>query len=364
MLAALLAAVGLWSQDRGPADAAGEPVGLVNYTALGDSVTWQNWYVSGYADHVELDLNTEVSTTNLGVPGWMSATLLNALRNNQTYRDAVAEADLITIFIGLNDFQWVRGHYLNPFSTICPPPKDTCMPAMVAAFQSNWSQILAEIDALNSSPNIAIRALTIFYPYAAQDQASGYFDYFNSFLAQMNGTILASTDDGVVPGDLHAAFNGASGTGDATAAGFFTAPDPLHPNAVGHTAMAGVLRGLDYDELDADDDGMLDVEADSDGDGCADVEELGGDVRSGGGRDPANPWDFYDVNGTQIVDGADIGLIRNNFNPQGPLPVEDQVLDRSVGAASWAPGASDGRINAVDVALVRASFNHNCQEPS
>ncbi len=70
------------------------------------------------------------------------------------------------------------------------------------------------------------------------------------------------------------------------------------------------------------------------------------------------------MNGTRIVDGADIGLVRNTFNPQGPIPTEDQFIDRGVGSASWAPGPSDGRINAIDIALVRASFNHNCQLPS
>jgi lysophospholipase L1-like esterase len=364
VLAAAIVTIAFAQTDGVGAQAAGDPIGLVRYAALGDSVTWQNYYVATYSNHVETDLNTEVAATNLGTPAWLSGALLNALRNNQTYRDAVAEADLITIFIGLNDFQWVRSHYLDPNSTVCPPPKDTCMPAMVAAFQSNWAQILAEIDALNPAANTAVRTLTIYNPYVAQDQASGNFAYLNGFLDQMNATILASPDVGIPVADLHSVFNGASGTVDATAAGYFTAPDVLHPNAAGHTAMAGLLRGIGYIELDANDDGVLDIETDSDGDGCADVEELSEEAVSGGLRDPANPWDFYDVNATQIVDGQDIGLVRLNFNPQGPLPAEDQILDRSLGSAPWAPGAADGRINAIDIALVRASFNHNCQLPS
>ena len=109
---------------------------------------------------------------------------------------------------------------------------------------------------------------------------------------------------------------------------------------------------------------MLDIEMDSDGDGCADVEELGTDPLFGGGRDPANPWDFYDVNANEKVDGMDIGLVRANFTPHGPVAADDTVYDRSPGSSMWAPGPADDRINAIDIALVRASFWHSCAAPS
>jgi lysophospholipase L1-like esterase len=340
----------------------GEPVGLVRYVALGDSVTWQDAYVSSYAGHTAADLTTQVTTTNLGVPFWWSGTLLQALQENQTYRTAVAEADVITIFIGLNDYQWMHGQYRDASSIYCPPPKDACMPAMVAAFQSNWSQIINEIRALNPAPNLAIRALTIFNPYVAQDQAAGDFAYFDGFLSQMNATIVQTP--GVSVGDLHDAFNGPSGDGDVSATGYFSTPDPLHPNGAGHEVMADVLRGTGYPELDADGDHMLDVEFDSDGDGCADIEEAGSIVVLGGRRDPDNSADFYDVNGTQNVDAADIGLVRSHFNASGPVAPEDAVYDRSPGEAVWAPGPANNRINAIDVALVRASYGHRCDQPS
>jgi CubicO group peptidase (beta-lactamase class C family) len=97
-----------------------------------------------------------------------------------------------------------------------------------------------------------------------------------------------------------------------------------------------------------------------DGDGCIDAEELGSDPLLGGMRDPAFRWDFYDVNGTQKVDAADIGLVRGHFKPFGPVAPQDMIYDRSQGVASWAPGAPDGKINALDIGLVRASFNHTC----
>lgn len=99
---------------------------------------------------------------------------------------------------------------------------------------------------------------------------------------------------------------------------------------------------------------------DTDGDGCADGEETQPNEFTGGDRDPLSPYDFYDVNGTKRIDGADIGLVRFNFNSGGPTPPEDVIYDRSAGAHPWAPGPPNNMINAQDIGLVRSSFNHNC----
>ena len=83
----------------------------------------------------------------------------------------------------------------------------------------------------------------------------------------------------------------------------------------------------------------------------------------GGRRDPANQWDFYDVNGSGKIDAVDINNVRARFNGSGPTPPEDEPYDRSAGAEAWAPNGPDGQINAVDIGIVRASFNHECQGP-
>lgn len=53
--------------------------------------------------------------------------------------------------------------------------------------------------------------------------------------------------------------------------------------------------GLAYIYSISPDYGFGALNADTDGDGCADVEESGPTPSLGGDRDPANPWDFYDV---------------------------------------------------------------------
>ncbi len=99
---------------------------------------------------------------------------------------------------------------------------------------------------------------------------------------------------------------------------------------------------------------------DLDGDGCSAIEEGGGNPALGGLRNAANEWDFYDVNGTRKVDSQDIGLVRARFNGGGPTPAENKIYDRSAGPHLWAPGPPDNMIGAVDIALVRSSFNHSC----
>ena len=137
-------------------------------------------------------------------------------------------------------------------------------------------------------------------------------------------------------------------------------------------AASGCLDEASDDSLlDGDSDGLANISeytegtepcsVDTDGDRCADGEEWTAlNTLAGGRRNPLNPWDFYDVNGTANVDAADIGLVRSKFKPSVPTLPEDAIYDRSAGAANWAPGPPDNVINALDIGLVRASFNNSC----
>jgi glucose/arabinose dehydrogenase len=133
-----------------------------------------------------------------------------------------------------------------------------------------------------------------------------------------------------------------------------TVPNPAQADADGD------LLG---DACEASVYGTDPADQDTDGDSCGDGQEalfMQFNARQGGQRDPTSPWDFYDVNATEKVDAVDIGLVRGAFHPVGPVPAEDEIYDRSAGPALWAPGPPDDRINAVDIAMVRASFNHDC----
>ncbi len=57
-----------------------------DYTALGDSlasgVLAQEGYVARYATYTNQDTGSNINTINLGVPGWHSGDLLNAIQTD------------------------------------------------------------------------------------------------------------------------------------------------------------------------------------------------------------------------------------------------------------------------------------------
>lgn len=79
------------------------------YTAIGDSLTTGfgalpgNGFVPVYRRMAEGRLRTTVASTNLGVNGMTTSELEQRLRGNSMMREAVREADIITVSIGGND---------------------------------------------------------------------------------------------------------------------------------------------------------------------------------------------------------------------------------------------------------------------
>ncbi|MBI4570911.1 MAG: S8 family serine peptidase, partial [Chloroflexi bacterium] len=103
---------------------------------------------------------------------------------------------------------------------------------------------------------------------------------------------------------------------------------------------------------------------DWDGDGCTNGEEYGANAALGGGRNPLNPYDFYDVNGDGTVNLLDDVLAVANAVGPSTGPNYDAALDRSPalpGADPWDLGPPDGEITvAVDVLGVVMQYGHSC----
>ncbi|MCI0856518.1 MAG: hypothetical protein J4N98_07495 [Chloroflexi bacterium] len=113
------------------------------------------------------------------------------------------------------------------------------------------------------------------------------------------------------------------------------------------------------------------ADLDDDNDGCTDKQEINGDPRLGGRRNPHNPWDFYDVLGPGAalpIDGVidlpnDIlGVIQHH--PAGTLGYDAQ-FDRGswTGPNSWNDTQGpDGVIDLPnDILGVLLQFGHSCQ---
>jgi hypothetical protein len=104
---------------------------------------------------------------------------------------------------------------------------------------------------------------------------------------------------------------------------------------------------------------------DTDGDGCSDERENGPDETLGGMRNHKNSWDYYDVNGDQLIDlPNDVLGVVQHYAPAGTEPAYDVTFDRgpSAGPNPWNMTAPDGAIDlSNDILGVVQQYLHSCQ---
>ena len=218
------------------------------YVALGDSLAAgliaQQGYVPRYANHIQTDNNVTVSVQNLGVSGWQTADLLNALRTDNNFRAAVSSAQVITWNIGGNDLAHAYRLYLD--GNCGGADRQDCFREAVANFAANWDGIVSELRSLNDPTKNIFRTMDIYNPFVAEQFALGNFDQTNVYLEQVNAYIQRSAEqNGILCAKVHEAFNGASGREDPIAKGLLAA-DLFHANDAGHKLMADLLRSLGY----------------------------------------------------------------------------------------------------------------------
>jgi lysophospholipase L1-like esterase len=218
---------------------------------LGDSLAFgalaTQGYVPRYASYVNTDTGSNVQTTNLGVPGWTSADLLNSLQNDQTARGLLQNSQIITFDIGGNDLSGARDKFNN--NTCGGADNQDCLRNGVATFKQNWDGILSQILALRSTSNTIIRTMDIYNPFVSADMQSGHFATLEGYLDQVNTHIHDSAQaNGIPVANVHQAFNGPDGTKDPGAQGLLGI-DSFHPNDAGHKVIADQLRALAYAPL-------------------------------------------------------------------------------------------------------------------
>ncbi|OGO52082.1 MAG: hypothetical protein A2148_09595 [Chloroflexi bacterium RBG_16_68_14] len=122
----------------------------------------------------------------------------------------------------------------------------------------------------------------------------------------------------------------------------------------------------DYEEIAI---GTSYIDPDHDGEGCidgAEVQTASGSERTGGLRNPLNPWDYYDTNGDKYIDAPnDILQVKLRYSANPALPY-DARYDRGVakqGAQySWQRTGPDGRIDGPnDILSVMLQYHHDCR---
>lgn len=234
LLGILAGAVFLWRNHEGDAR-------HLDYLALGDSITISGSpsYPELFSEHVSSDLGVDVTTTNLGIVGWASATLLYHLRTDQTYIDAVSNTELVTIMIGTNDFGLVRAAH---FEGRCGGTDGwDCIRTGETEFRENYTSIIARIRSLN--PHAVILVSDVYNPFIADDMRSGDAEVFSSFIERVNAYVHSIAAANRIPvAEVYEAFNGPNGLEDPIARGYLT--DGVHPSSHGVEVIADQLGAL------------------------------------------------------------------------------------------------------------------------
>ncbi len=224
-----------------------------NYTAVGDSLCYGLFAFSGYVPRYRNFLQTDNSVTinlnNLGVNGWTSAQLRNALTTNATYRNSIAGSKVVTWDIGGNDLLDARDTYKQ--SACGGPDNQNCLRTTLATFKTNLDAIIEQILILRSTSNTIIRTMDMYNPYVNTDRNAntwandgGLNDYqaFKPYLDELNNYIRTkATLNGIGCAKVSVAFNGPAGDVDAGSRGYISF-DALHPNDTGHGVIATEFR--------------------------------------------------------------------------------------------------------------------------
>jgi lysophospholipase L1-like esterase len=223
------------------------------YTAMGDSLaagvgaTNSNGYVPRFSALAQSDTGNTVTLNNLGVSGWNSAQLLNAIRADQNFRNAIANSHVVTWDIGGNDLTGPLNSFL--FGSCGGTDNQNCLRAAVAQLNSNWDAIMAEIISLRNPNTTVLRTMNIYNPFVNFLRLTNALTVANFYLAQVNDHIEESCrNNHVVMANVFYAFNGANGEEDAGDKGLlFT--DNFHPNDAGYTIITNLFREARYAPL-------------------------------------------------------------------------------------------------------------------
>lgn len=221
------------------------------YSAMGDSLAAgalaQLGYVSRYATYINTDTGATVSTVNMGIPGWQSDDLLNALQNDPVFRHQVSGAEVVTWDIGGNDL--ANAHDSFVANTCGGPDNQDCLRSAVSTFETNWDAIVVELLKLRDPDKTILRTMDIYNPYVASDTQAGRFATIEPYLDQVNNHIHDNAKTNNIPvAEVHTAFNGTDGTQDPGTLNLI-AVDGFHPNDAGHKVIADQLRALAYAPL-------------------------------------------------------------------------------------------------------------------
>ncbi len=198
-------------------------------------------FVTVYGRLAETALGRSVEVTNLATnDSLQSPILVNRVLTDDTHRKALAQADLVTLHIGLNDLDVV----------VCGGFSDrACWDALEGRITDNIATILDEITELRAGQATAVRVTTMFNPYpggdgAAKDPMWMAF-YIPEYVHFAELTCQTAVAHGAKCIDLIPLFNGPNADEDPLEF-VQPIPDHVHLNQKGHDMVANAIAAFGF----------------------------------------------------------------------------------------------------------------------
>lgn len=224
----------------------------LTYVVLGDSIP-DGWGIGGFgeeyvnyaeyfAEYLREDLNVAVTVQNMSdSSGIRTVHLLEKLQNNDEIRQAVADADIITVWIGVNELGMPQSLYC---AGMCGGEDNLdCIRKRVDEFNNNIDNILDEILALNSSrdTHIMIADNVISSAYVTDAKSRGCFKVIQTELygALNDHLYQAAHERGIIVVPAYRAINGPSG--DQANEDLYQ-DDGIHISVEGYRLIADIHR--------------------------------------------------------------------------------------------------------------------------
>lgn len=230
-----------------------------DYVALGDCVSgggvgFGRSYLNLYAAYIAEDLGVEVKLHNRCVSSEKTASLLTRLQNDETVRQEVGEAEVITVWVGSNDiWDLIYGADVGSEPPACGPLGEMdldCVREVVQVEEDNLDAILAEILSLRGADEALIRIADSCNWFVEPWRDAGAFEELKepAFEHWSRAISDLAAKHGVAVVHTHAAFNGPDG--DEAIPPEYRHPNPTewyHVNEAGHVLIADLHRAVGYE---------------------------------------------------------------------------------------------------------------------
>jgi lysophospholipase L1-like esterase len=234
---------GIPSAGSSPTASPTTPPGPLTLVGLGDSVpSAETCGCTGYVEQVgdRLGRLTHRSWVvhNDANGGWTTADVEDDLSSPVT-RDHLADADLVIVEVGANDFDLDRVDDQGCF----PAAGSDCWSATLAGLHDGLTRIIAAIRGINHRPDLRIALLGYWNVTVDGSVGRALGEDFvlgsDSLTRLVNDTVQqVAASTGAVYVDAYSPLKGASGTRDPTGD---LLDDGDHPNANGHALLSSAV---------------------------------------------------------------------------------------------------------------------------